>query len=37
VIHPRKIPDAVGELLPNLPASVGATTVEAMRGLRLPH
>jgi hypothetical protein len=37
VIHPRKIPSAVGALLPNLPASVGASTVEAMRALRLPR
>jgi hypothetical protein len=37
VIHPRKIPSAVGALLPHLPASIGTTTVEAMRGLRLPR
>jgi hypothetical protein len=37
VIHPRRIPSEVGALLPGLPASIGATTVEAMRTLRLPH
>ena len=37
MIHPRKIPGAVAALLPSLPASVGANTVEAMRALRLPR
>jgi hypothetical protein len=37
LIHPRKIPSAVSALLPALPASVGAITVEAVRGLRLPR
>jgi hypothetical protein len=37
MIHPRKIPSAVAPLLPGLPASVGATAVEAVRALRLPR
>ncbi|HMI88303.1 MAG TPA: DUF2403 domain-containing protein [Polyangiaceae bacterium] len=37
LIHPRNIPGAIAPLLPSLPASVGASTVEAARSLRLPH
>ncbi|MET0595096.1 MAG: DUF2403 domain-containing lipoprotein [Polyangiaceae bacterium] len=37
MIHPRKIPTAVGALLPALPASVATSTVEAVRALRLPR
>jgi hypothetical protein len=37
MIHPRKVPAAIGALLPALPASVGTSTVEAVRALRLPR
>jgi hypothetical protein len=37
LIHPRNIPGAIAPLLPSLPASVSASTVEAARALRLPH
>jgi hypothetical protein len=36
-IHPRKIPAVVASLLPSLPATVSASTVDAMRALRLPR
>jgi hypothetical protein len=37
LVHPGKIPGPVAALLPSLPASVGATTVDAVRALRLPR
>ena len=37
MVHPGKIPGAVSALLPALPASVGAPTVDALRALRLPR
>jgi hypothetical protein len=36
-IHPRNLPAAAASLLPALPATVSASTVEAMRALRLPR
>jgi Putative TOS1-like glycosyl hydrolase (DUF2401)/Glycine-rich protein domain (DUF2403) len=37
VIHPGSIPGAVSSLLPNLPAAIDSATLDAVRGLRLPH
>lgn len=37
IIHPHNIPSAVAALVPALPATVGAPTVEAVRALRLPR
>jgi hypothetical protein len=37
MIHPRNVPLAVSALLPALPAAVSASTVEALRSLRLPR
>ena len=37
MIHPRKIPAAVATLLPSLPAGISASTIEAVRALRLPR
>ena len=37
MIHPRNIPSAVAPLLPSLPATLNAATVEAVRALRLPR
>jgi hypothetical protein len=37
MMHPRNIPGPVGALLPSLPVTVNASTVEAVRALRLPR
>ena len=37
VVHPESIPSELGELLPALPGSVAATTIEGARTLRLPR
>jgi hypothetical protein len=36
VIHPESLPAATNELLPNLPANIGRSTVDAMVAMRLP-
>ncbi len=36
MVHPLAVPTAIAPLLPGLPATVGATTIDAVRALRLP-
>jgi hypothetical protein len=37
MIHPENLPSATGALLPNLPAGVSRSTIDAMVALRLPE
>jgi hypothetical protein len=37
MVHPLAVPSSIAPLLPQLPASVDTTTVDAVRALRLPH
>jgi hypothetical protein len=36
MVHPENVPSSIAALLPGLPATVGGTTIDAVRGLRLP-
>ena len=36
IVHPSVIPGTIAPLLPSLPASIDASTLDAVRGLRLP-
>ncbi|GEM_PF-798329 len=37
VVHPENLPSAFGELLPELPASIGRSTIDALTAVRLPE
>jgi hypothetical protein len=37
LVHPSRVPAGLAPLLPALPASIDTPTIDALRGLRLPH
>jgi hypothetical protein len=37
LVHPDNVPAELGELLPAPPATIAASTISALRSLRLPH
>lgn len=37
IVHPEAVPAGIAPLLPSLPASVPASTISALLGLRLPE
>jgi hypothetical protein len=37
IVHPNNIPAAIGGLLPSLPGTISASTVNSVLLLRLPH